>query len=189
MSEDQKAKPAVPSLDPRAAEVLRFLDRAKGTIAKRQPDLTIEAIAESLDSTARVLDRVVAVAGERLADLQRGQDGAVRELRVSVDRLGRQADVLTAWRSWWTKQTAAWAVVLALAFAGRARTGLASPRAGAEHPRRPAADPREPDQGSGREERKAPIVVDSRHGIGKGNLRECSVASRPLPHPDRLIWP
>jgi hypothetical protein len=117
MSDDQKAEPAVPSLDPRAAEVLRFLDRAKGTIAKRQPDLTSEAIAESLDSTARVLERVVAVAGERLADLQRGQDGAVRELRVSVDRLGRQADVLTAWRSWLTRQAAAWAVVLALALA------------------------------------------------------------------------
>jgi hypothetical protein len=117
MSEDQKAEPAAPSLDPRAAEVLRFLDRAKGTIAKRPPDLPIEAIAESLDSTARVLERVVAVAGERLADLQRGQDGAVRELRVSVDRLGRQADVFTAWRNWWTKQAAAWAVVLALALA------------------------------------------------------------------------
>jgi uncharacterized protein HemX len=39
----------------------------------------------------------------------------VRELRVSVDRLGRQAEVLTAWRSRWTKQTAAWALVLALA--------------------------------------------------------------------------
>jgi hypothetical protein len=117
MSEDQKAEPAVPSLDPRAAEVLRFLDRAKGTIAKRQPDLTVEAIAERLDSTARVLEHLAAVAGERLADLQRGQDGAVRELRVSVDRLRRQADVLTAWRSWWTKQTAAWAVVLALVLA------------------------------------------------------------------------
>ena len=117
MSEDHKAEAAVPSLDPRAAEVLRFLDRAKGTIANRQPDLTIEAIAETLDSTARVLERVVAVAGEGLTDLQRGQDGAVRELRVSVDRLGRQADVLTAWRTWWTKQTSAWAFVLALALA------------------------------------------------------------------------
>jgi hypothetical protein len=117
MSEDQKVEATAPRLDPRAAEVLRFLDRARGTIAKTQADLTIEATAESLDSTARVLERVVAVAGERLADFQRGQDGAVRELRVSVDRLARQAEVLTAWRSWWTKQTAAWAVVLALALA------------------------------------------------------------------------
>ena len=52
---------------------------AKGTFAKRQVDLTIEATAESLNSTARVLERVVAVAGESLAGLQRGQDGAVRE--------------------------------------------------------------------------------------------------------------
>jgi hypothetical protein len=74
----------------------------------------IEATAQSLDSTARVLERAVAVAGERLADFQRGQDGAVRELRVSVDRLVRQADVLSAWRAWWTRQVATWAVVLAL---------------------------------------------------------------------------
>jgi hypothetical protein len=39
----------------------------------------IEATAQSLDSTARVLERVVAVAGERLADFQRGQDRAVSE--------------------------------------------------------------------------------------------------------------
>lgn len=55
MSDDQKAEAAAPSLDARAAEVLRFLDRAKGTIAKRHPDLTVEATAESLNSTARVL--------------------------------------------------------------------------------------------------------------------------------------
>lgn len=97
--------------------MLRFLDRAKRTVAKRQPELTLEAIAESLDSTARVVESVVAAAGERVADLQRGQDGAIRELRVSVNPLGRQAEVVTAWRSWRTKHTAAWAVVLALALA------------------------------------------------------------------------
>jgi hypothetical protein len=74
----------------------------------------IEATAQSLDSTARVRERAVAVAGERLAEFQRGQDGAVRELRVSVDRLVRQADALAAWRAWWTRQVATWAVVLAL---------------------------------------------------------------------------
>jgi hypothetical protein len=69
------------------------------------------------DSTARVLERVVAMAGERLADSQRGQDGAVRELRVSVDRLVRQADLVAASRAWWTRQVATWAVVLALVLA------------------------------------------------------------------------
>lgn len=138
MSEDQKAEGAAPSLDPRIAEVLRSLDRAKGTIARMevpsssasavnlarelgalreglsQTTPNTEATAQSLDSTARVLERVVTMAGERLADFQRGQDRAVRELRVSVDRLVRQADVLGAWRSWWTRQMATWAVVLAL---------------------------------------------------------------------------
>ena len=37
--------------------------------------------------------------------------------RVSVDRLIRQADVLAAWRAWWTRQVATWAVVLALVLA------------------------------------------------------------------------
>src|SRR3989442_14561985 len=155
MSEDEKgpgmtiripaprllAEAAARSLDPRTAEVLRFLDRAKGTIARMevptaapsaenlarelralreglsQTTPNIEATAQSLDSTARVLERAVALAGERLADFQRGQDGAVRELRVSVDRLVRQADALAAWRAWWTRQVATWAVVRALVLA------------------------------------------------------------------------
>jgi hypothetical protein len=141
MSEDEKAEAVAPSLDPRTAEVLRFLDRAKGSIAKTElPTVSpsaanlalelqalreglsqttpkIEATAQSLDSTARVLERAVAVASERLADFQRGQDCAVSELRVSVDRLIRQADVLAAWRAWWTRQVATWAVVLALVLA------------------------------------------------------------------------
>ena len=118
MSEDQKTEATAPGLDPRAAEVLRFLDRARGTIAKTQPNLTVEATAESLDSTARVLERVVAMAGERLADFQRGQDGAARELRVSVDRLIRQADVFASWRAWWMRQVAIWGVALAVVLAG-----------------------------------------------------------------------
>ena len=155
MSEDEKgpgmtiripaprvlAEAAAPRLDPRTAEVLRSLDRAKGTIARMEvptaapsvADLAremralreglsqttpnIEATTQSLDSTARALERVVALAGERLADFQRGRDGAVSELRVSVDRLIRQADALAAWRAWWTRQVATWAVVLALVFA------------------------------------------------------------------------
>jgi len=138
MSEDEKAEVAPQSLDPRTAEVLRSLDRAKGTIAKTevptaspsaanlarelralreglaQTSPNIEATAQSLDSTARVLERAVTMAAERLADFQRGHEGSVRELRVSVDRLIRQADVLGAWRAWWMRRVATWAVVLAL---------------------------------------------------------------------------
>jgi hypothetical protein len=117
MSEDGKAEAAAPSPDPRTAEVLRSLDRAKGTIAKTQTFPSIEAIAESLDSTARVLERVVGLVSERSGDFQRAQDRAVRELRVSVDGLIRQADVLAAWRAWWTRLVAAWGMVLALVLA------------------------------------------------------------------------
>ncbi|PYQ13408.1 MAG: hypothetical protein DMF80_16060 [Acidobacteria bacterium] len=138
MSEDEKAEAAAPSLDPRTAEVLRFLDRAKGTIARievptaspsaanlalelralreglSQTAPNFEATAQSLDSTARVLERVITMAGERLVAFRRGQDGAVSELRVSVDRLVRQVGALGAWRAWWTRQVATCAVVLAL---------------------------------------------------------------------------
>jgi type VI protein secretion system component VasF len=108
----------------------------------------IEASAQSLDSTARVLERVVAVAGERLADFRRGQDRAVRELRESVDRLIRQADVLAAWRAWWTRQVAAWGMVLALLFAaGIALAWRAHSLAQSTHD---ILEPREPDQGTGR---------------------------------------
>ena len=54
------------------------------------------------------------MAREMLADFQRGQDRAVSELRVSVDRLMRQAEILAAWRAWWARQVATLAVVLAL---------------------------------------------------------------------------
>ena len=55
---------------------------------------------------------------EKLADLQRGQENAVSELRESVHGLRRQADALAAWRAWWTRQVAVWGVVLALLFTG-----------------------------------------------------------------------
>ncbi len=128
------------SLDPRTAEVLRALDRAKGTIVKtalptsfpssanlvrdlqalrealaKTTPVTVET-AKSLASSARVLERVVVVPSEKLADLQRGQEIAVRELRESVQGLRHQADALAAWRAWWARQVAAWGVVLALLF-------------------------------------------------------------------------
>ena len=131
---------AARSLDPRTAEVLRALDRAKGTIVKtalptsfpsaanlvrdlralREALATTtpitEQTAKSLASSARILERVVVVPSETLADLQRGQEIAVRELRESVHGLRHQADALAAWRAWWTRQVAVWGVVLALIF-------------------------------------------------------------------------
>src|SRR6266704_866553 len=100
------------SLDPRTAEVLRALDRAKGTIVKTTP--VTEETAKSLASSARILERVVVVPSEKLADLQRGQEIAVTELRESVHGLTRQTDALAAWRAWWTRQVAVWGLVLAL---------------------------------------------------------------------------
>jgi hypothetical protein len=123
MSAEAKAEAPGSRLDRRTAEVLRCLDRAKVTIAKTQTSPNIEATTESLESTTRVIEAVVAVAREMLADFQRGQDRAVSDLRVSADGLMRQTDVLAAWRGWWTRHVAAWAVVLALVLA--AGVGLA----------------------------------------------------------------
>ena len=131
---------ATRSLDPRTAEVLRALDRAKGTIVKTALPTSFpsaanlvrdlralrevlatttpitEETAQSLASSARILERVVVVPSDKLADLQRGQEIAVTELRESVHGLTRQADALAAWRAWWTRQVAVWCVVLALLF-------------------------------------------------------------------------
>jgi hypothetical protein len=126
--------------DARAAEVLRALHRAKGTIVQTQAPTSsssaeaivgelralrewlsttapvTEETAQRVASLADVLRRAVVVPSEKLADFQRGQDVVVRELRESVEGLKRQADVLAAWRAWWMRQAAAWAVVLAVLF-------------------------------------------------------------------------
>ena len=129
------------SLDPRTAEVLRALDRAKGTIVKTALPTSFpsaanlvrdlralrevlatttpitEETAQSLASSARALEQVAVVPSEKLADLQRGQEIAIRELRESEHGLKRQADALAAWRAWWTRQVAVWGLVLALLLA------------------------------------------------------------------------
>jgi len=74
--------------------------------------------ARRLASCAGVLERLVVIPGEKLADFQRSHDGAVRELRESAHALKRQADGLAAWRPRWTKQVSAWVVVLAVLLGG-----------------------------------------------------------------------
>jgi hypothetical protein len=132
---------AAPSPDPCTAEVLRALSRAKGTIGRtevtanpspeelagelhglrewlwRTTPLTDDT-AQSLASTARVLERAVGVAGEKVADLQRHQGAIVRELRDTAQDLRRHAAELIAWRAWWTRLMATWGLVLALTVAG-----------------------------------------------------------------------
>lgn len=112
--------------DARTAEVLRALHRAKGTIRGTDVPASspstetlaweLRALHERLASCAGVLERAVLVPSEKLADFQRSQDGAARELRESAHALKRQADVLAAWRAWWTRHAAAWAVVLVVLF-------------------------------------------------------------------------
>jgi hypothetical protein len=102
---------AARSLDPRTTEVLRALHRAKGTIVKTElptslpsaadladelralrealvkPTPVTEETAQSLASSAQVFERAVVVPSEKLADFQRGQESAFRELHESAHGL------------------------------------------------------------------------------------------------------
>jgi hypothetical protein len=128
--------------DTRTTEVLRAVQRARRTIVGAEVPTSspttetlvreLQALREWLsmtssvnDETARrlasctgVLERVVVIPVEKVADFQRSHDAAVRELRESAHALKRQADGLAAWRPWWTKQVSAWAVVLAVLLSG-----------------------------------------------------------------------
>ena len=137
--------------DARTAEVLRALHRAKGTIAATEvpsnfPSVetlawelhalrellsrtspVCEEAAQRLASCAGILERAAIVPNEKLADFQRSQDGVVRDPREAMHELKRQTDV-PAWRAWWTRHAAAWALILvvllgaAIALAWRAHS-------------------------------------------------------------------
>lgn len=128
--------------DARIAEVLRALHRAKGTIAR--PDVpvsspsaetlalelwalhewltktspAVEEAARRLGSSAAVFERLVAVPSDKLADYQRSQDAAVRELHEAAHALKRQADVFAARRAWWARHVTAFCLTIALLVAG-----------------------------------------------------------------------
>ena len=128
--------------DARTAEVLRALQRAKGTIA--EPDAPtsapsmktlgwelrslrewlsrtspiVEEATRRLATTAATFEQAVLVPSEKLEDFQRSQDAAVRELREAVQALKRQADALAAWRAWWARHAAAFCLTIALLLAG-----------------------------------------------------------------------
>lgn len=133
MSEPEDAK----SPDPRAAEVLRALQRARGMVvnaaplnsapvAARSPELpplrevpsnggrASQDVVERLASSVRFLETALVAATERLTDLQRSQDRTVRELHESVQGFKHQADVLAGWHAWGTRRVAAWGVILGL---------------------------------------------------------------------------
>src|SRR5262249_17117146 len=135
------------SADAQTAEVLRALDRAKGTIAGTdvltgcsstdallwelralvawlsRTTPVVEDAAKRLASCAGQLERALVVPSEKLAEFQRTQNGAFRELRESAQGLERQADVLATWRTWWTRLIAASVLVVMSLFG--ATLGLA----------------------------------------------------------------
>src|SRR5262245_21864488 len=133
--------------DARTAEVLRALDRAKGTIGGTEVPIgspssetpvwelrapgawlsrmspVVDDAAKRLASCAERLERAVVVPSEKLAEIQRHHGGIVRGLRESARALEHEADVFAAWRTWWTTHVAAWTLVLMALFG--ATLGLA----------------------------------------------------------------
>jgi hypothetical protein len=114
--------------DPRTAEVLRALARARGMVANaaRSSELppirevpsnggsASQDVAERLASSVRLLETAFVAATQKLTESQRSQDRSVCELREAVKDLKRQAAVLAGWHAWGTRRVAAWGVILGL---------------------------------------------------------------------------
>jgi hypothetical protein len=134
MSETETANT---SPDPRTAEVLRALQRAKGMVANagplslapvaaRSPELpplrevpsnggrTSQDVVESLASSVRFLETALVTATEKLTDFHRSQDRAVRELRESMQGLKHQTDALAGRHARGARRVAAWGAILGL---------------------------------------------------------------------------
>lgn len=128
------------SPDPRTAEVLRVVQRAKGTVkAELAPSAQPRELADGLVmlrkaladrdtglleavhglvSTVRVLEGVLATSTEKAAEFQRGQERSLRELQDSVEGLKDQVDAVASRRAWWATLVIAGGFILGLLFAG-----------------------------------------------------------------------
>ncbi len=121
-----EAKKTGASPDPRTAEVLRALERARGMVAS--PDALLRPLAadghspqdvlETLATRVRFLETALATACEKLSDCQRTQDRAVQGLRESMQDLKHQADVLGGWYAWGGRRVTTWGAILALLAVG-----------------------------------------------------------------------
>ncbi len=126
--------------DPRTAEVLRALERARGILidskglgASRLSEgaaavlvhdvrLLREALskaallpgemAERLAASTRALERSLSAPSAALTDLQRRYECLARELGESAQRQRREEDRIGAWYGWWRRRLAAWTLVL-----------------------------------------------------------------------------
>jgi hypothetical protein len=86
MSEDEKAEVAPQSLDPRTAEVLRSLDRAKGTIAKTE----VPTASPTAANLARELRALREGLSQTTPNIEPGRAGSA-SVRVRVAEANRLA--------------------------------------------------------------------------------------------------
>jgi hypothetical protein len=133
MSETETANT---SPDPRTAEVLRALQRARGMVANAGPLSSAPVAArspelpplrevpsngsrasqdlKSLASSVRFLETALVTATQKVTDFHRSQDRAVRELRESMQGLKHQTDALAGRHARGARRVAAWGAILGL---------------------------------------------------------------------------
>jgi len=126
--------------DPRTAEVLRGLERARGTLidskslgasrlsegaaailvheirllreALSKATLLPGEMAERMAAGTRALERSLSAPRAALTELQRRYECLASELGESAQRQWRAEDRIGAWHAWWRRRLAAWALVL-----------------------------------------------------------------------------
>ena len=135
---DTESTNAIPDL--RTADVLRVVQRAKGTVEAelaptlRAPDVAHglvmlrEALAnrnagvqegvQGLVSSVRALEGVLTTSTAKAAEFQRGQERSLSELRDSVQGLRHQVDTLARRQAWWARLVVAGGLIIGLLFAG-----------------------------------------------------------------------
>jgi hypothetical protein len=127
--------------DPRTAEVLRALERARGTLvdtkglgasrlseraaavlvhdirllrdALSKAALLPAEMEERMAASTRALERSLSAPRAALTELQRRYECLSSELAEAAQRQWREADRIAAWHAWWRRRLAAWTLVLA----------------------------------------------------------------------------
>lgn len=129
-----------PMPDPRTAEVLRVVQRAKGTVNAelapplRPPDLAdglvmlrevlsnrnagVQEGVQGLVSSVRALEGVLTTSTAKAAEFQRDHERGLRELRDSLQSLRHQVDTLVRRQAWWARLLVAGGLILGLLFGG-----------------------------------------------------------------------
>jgi hypothetical protein len=149
MSEDQRPPRAfteapASAVDPKTAEVLRALQRARETTTPTTRDddeilramvraivqaelrvvdekvsqttLVPDETVQRLSSSAQALEQSIGASNRNLFEFQRRQDAGMSGLDCATKDLRQEVAKLRAFESWWRRELVAWRLVLAFLF-------------------------------------------------------------------------